>query len=61
MVVLDRETYIQEVNRQLNNPMFSLKVEEDLTPKHRGGVLHLIDKMLEDGELDISVVNYLHE
>jgi hypothetical protein len=41
--------------------MFSLKVEEDLTPKHRGGVLHLIDKMLEDGELDISVVNYLHE
>ena len=38
-----------------------LKVEEDLTQKHRQEVLDYVDKMYTDGELDISVVNYLHE
>jgi hypothetical protein len=61
VVVQDRETYIAEANRQLTNPMFYMKVEEDLTPKHRGEVLAYIDKMFEEGDLDVSVVNYLHE
>ena len=61
MVVQDRETYIVEALRQLNNPMFYLKVDEDLTPKHKDEVLNYIDRMYEEGELDITVVNYLHE
>ena len=61
VLVQDRETYVAEANRQLCNPMCHLKVEEDLTLKHRGGVLQYIDKMYNEGELDISVVNYLHE
>jgi hypothetical protein len=61
VVVLDRQTYIQEALRQLNNPMYYQKMEEDLTPKHRGEVLAQIDKMYDEGELDISVVNYLHD
>ena len=41
VVVQDRETYIAESLRQLNNPMFYLKVDEDLTPKNKGGSTQL--------------------
>ena len=61
VVVQDSETYIQEANRQLNNPMFYLHVKEDLTQNHKDEVLHYIDQMYVKGELDIYVVNYLHE
>ena len=61
VVVQDRETYLAEAMRQLNNPMFYQKVDEDLTPKHRAEVLNHIDKMYDKGELDISVVNYLRD
>jgi hypothetical protein len=61
VIVMDRQSYIDEAYRQLDNPMYYAKLEEDLTPKHRGEVLTLIDKMFDEGELDISVVNYLHE
>ena len=61
VVVQNRQTYIAEAYRQLKNPMFYKQVEEDLTLKHKGEVLAYIDKMYEDGELDVSVVNYLHE
>ena len=36
VVVQDRETYIPEAHRQLSNPMFYLKVEDDLTPQTQG-------------------------
>ena len=41
--------------------MYYRKMEEDLSPKHREEILTYIDKMYSDGELDITVVNYLHE
>jgi hypothetical protein len=61
VVVQDRDKYIAEAQRQLSNPLFYLKVEEDLTEKHRIEVLEYIDEMYNDGEIDISVLNYLHE
>jgi hypothetical protein len=36
-------------------------VDSDLTEKHRGEVQSLIDKMYAEGELDITVVNYLYD
>jgi hypothetical protein len=39
VVIMDRETYLHEAHRQLSNPMFYQKVEQDLSHKHRGEVL----------------------
>jgi hypothetical protein len=61
VVVMDRDEYIKEALRQLNNPSFYLHLEEDLTVKHNTEVLDYIDKMYNDGEIDISVVNYMYE
>jgi hypothetical protein len=61
VVVMDKDIYIAEAHRQLQNPNFYKKVENDLTEKHRSEVQTYIDKMYTDGELDISVVNYLYD
>jgi hypothetical protein len=61
VVVQDRETYLAEAERQLSNPSFYLHVEEDLTEKHRLEIQEYIDQMYSDGELDITVANYLHD
>jgi hypothetical protein len=61
VVIMDRDDYIKEAYRQLNNPSFYLHLEEDLMYKHNAEVLDYIDQMFNDGQIDISVVNYMHE
>lgn len=61
VVIQDRDDYIKEANRQLDNPIFYHKLDHDLTDQHRIEVNQYIDQMYSNGELDISVVNYLHE
>jgi hypothetical protein len=61
VVVMNRSDYIAEANKQLANPAFYLQVEEDLTEQHNTEILDFIDKMYADGEIDISVLNYLHD
>ena len=59
VLVQDREQYLQEGYKQLSNPKFYQKVDKELTADHLLEVNHFIDQMLDDGEIDISVYNYL--
>ena len=61
VVVLNKHDYILEAEKQLSNTSFYLPMEENLTDKHNKEILAFIDQMFTNGELDISVVNYLHE
>ena len=61
VVIMNRNDYIKEGNRQLDNTSFYRKMDHDLTDQHRREVNQYIDTMYDNGELDISVVNYLHE
>jgi hypothetical protein len=61
VVVMDRDMYIKEAYTQLENPSFYLHLENDLTYQYNKEVLNFIDKMYENGEIDISVVNYMNE
>ena len=61
VVVMNKHDYILEAEKQLSNRSFYLPMEENLTDKHNNEILAFIDKMFSNGELDISVVNYLHE
>jgi hypothetical protein len=57
--VMDRDEYLKEGYRQLSDTNFYQKVDHDLTPTHTRQINDFIDKMLTDGEIDISVYNYL--
>ena len=59
VLVQDRTDYLKEGYRQLSNPKHYLKVDRDLTPDHVKEVNDFIDQMHQDGEIDISVYNYL--
>jgi hypothetical protein len=61
VVVMNKKDYILEAEKQLSNRSFYQPMAEDLTPKHNKEILDYIDKMFANGELDISVVNYLHD
>jgi hypothetical protein len=61
VVVMNRSDYIKEAEKQLANPTFYLAVDENLTEKHNTEILKFIDEMYEQGEIDISVLNYLQE
>jgi hypothetical protein len=59
VLVQDRADYLKEGYRQLSNSKFYKKVDYDLTKDHVQEINYFIDQMLTDGEIDISVYNYL--
>ena len=61
VVVMNRADYIREAEKQLSNPTFYLPVDDNLTEKHNTEILNFVDELYQNGEIDISVLNYLHE
>jgi hypothetical protein len=57
--VMDRDQYLAEGYKQLSNENYYKKMDTDLTPKHGKMINDFIDNMLTNGEIDISVYNYL--
>jgi hypothetical protein len=59
IVVQDRTDYLAEGYKQLSNKKYYQKMDRDLTADHAEQVNQFIDQMLTDGEIEVSVYNYL--
>jgi hypothetical protein len=59
VVVMDKQAYLDEAEKQLSNNSYYLPVDEDPTEKYRQEVQIFIEEMYNKGEIDISVLNYL--
>jgi len=59
VVVQDRDDYIREGMRQLNNPNFYIETPEDLTHKHNLEINSLVDELEQNGEIHKKCAEYL--
>ena len=59
LILQDRQKYLAEGHRQLSDTSFYQKLDHNPTEKHRREVQDFIGQMLTQGEIDISVYNYL--
>ena len=59
IVILNRNDYLREGYTQLSNRNFYQEIPEDLTEQNRVLVQNAIEDMYQNGEIDISVKNYL--
>jgi hypothetical protein len=59
VVVLNKSDYIKEAEKQLSNKDFYLPLEENMTDTYNNEILTYITKMYDNGEIDISVLNYI--
>ena len=59
VTVLNLSDYIKEGNRQLSDRAFYQEMTVDLTATHNSEINTFLDSMLDKGEIDISVYNYL--
>lgn len=55
IVILDKDDYIQEGNRQLNNPKFYKKLSSNPTAEHRSIIGKTLTKLTDEGELPLRV------
>ena len=59
IVVMNREDYIKEGERQLSDTNFYQKVDHDLTLEHCSKVSDLVNKMLDQNEISQNTAKYL--
>ena len=59
MVIQNRDDYIKEGLRQLQDPTFYSEQEVDLTQKHQKEIADILDDMLMYQQINISCHNYL--
>ncbi|XP_033729648.1 uncharacterized protein LOC117318802 [Pecten maximus] len=59
VVVMNREDYIQEANRQLSNETFYRKVDQDLTGEHANKVNAAISRIQLKGDIDKDTAEFL--
>ena len=59
VVVQDRTDYLKEGYKQLSNKNFYSKLDRDCTAEHTKTINDFIDRLHLNGEIDISVYNYL--
>ena len=57
--VLDREDYLKEGFKQLSDTSKYIKVEENLTEKHRREVQNLVEEAYQNGEIHETVKKFL--
>ena len=57
--VQSRDQYLAEGHRQLNDSRFYTKLDHDPNEQYRQDINQFLHTMLEDGEFDISVYDYL--
>ena len=60
VVIQDRQSYIDEGLRQLNNPDFYIEVPNDLTNKHNSEVYQLLQDLVNDDQISAKCADYLH-
>ena len=58
-VVMDRTWYVDECNRQLNDPKFYKKQDGDITNQIQERVTTYVQRMLKDGYIDEKTKQYL--
>ncbi|XP_021361868.1 uncharacterized protein LOC110455809 [Mizuhopecten yessoensis] len=59
VVIMNRDDYIQEANRQLSNETFYRKVDSDLTHVHAQQIINTINRILEKGDIDNDTAKFL--
>ena len=59
LVVMDREDYIWEANRQLANPTHYIEVDFDLTRTHSDQIQYIIDQIYNRDLIDKKTYKYL--
>ena len=59
VVVMNREDYIREGMRQLNDNKFYIETPEDLTNKHNDEIIKLVNQLLDDQEISKKCSDYL--
>ena len=59
IVILNRDDYIKEGERQLDDTTFYKSMDYDLTPKHMRQVKEVVDQMLDNDEITYKTHQYL--
>ena len=59
IVIQNRSDYLKEGYNQLSNHDFYLELDRDLTEEHRVTVQNKIEDMFQNGEIDVTVKEYL--
>ena len=57
--IQDRQHYLEEGYRQLTKSKYYTKLDHDITETHRVQVQNFIEDMFQNGEIDITVKEYL--
>ena len=61
VVIQDRSAYIKEGMRQLTDLNFYKEVDTDLSDKHHGEIIQILDEMFAQGHIDRSCYLYLSD
>ena len=59
VVLMNRDDYIIESERQLSDPLFYIETDIDLTEKHSQEIISFLDQMLINNEITTKVHNFL--
>ncbi|XP_072051788.1 uncharacterized protein [Amphiura filiformis] len=59
IVVLRKDLYIQEAERQLSNADFYEEVQQDLTQDHNDTVIRTVEEFIDNGDLPESACNLI--
>uniref|UniRef100_A0AAR2JWK9 Uncharacterized protein n=1 Tax=Pygocentrus nattereri TaxID=42514 RepID=A0AAR2JWK9_PYGNA len=58
-VIMDRNQYVKEANRQLNNPQYYQKLDKPIFPQTSEGIRKSLDSLLSAGYINKKQINYL--
>lgn len=59
IVIMERQYYIQEAMRQLNDCEYYKKIDEPIYPSTAGSINEILEKLVKDGRLNLNQANYL--